>query len=134
MSGDKLLLDTNIVIDYLKGIDAVVSFIDERPTAELFVSVITRMELLSFGGMQPAEAEAIHGFLDAVNVIPLNDEVEQFAISVRRSTRRKMPDAIVAATALWLYATLITADGQLAKTNFPDLRVVLVGAPPDPQG
>ena len=48
MSGNKLVLDTNAVIDYLNGVDTVVRFIEERLDADLLVSVVTRMELLSY--------------------------------------------------------------------------------------
>lgn len=126
MNGDRLLLDTNVVINYLKGNDAAVNFIEERPDADLYVSVITRMELLSFHGMTDDEEASINGFLNAVTVIPLDSEVEQIAIALRRATRRKMPDAIVAASAVWLEAPLVTAEGQLTATVYPGLRTVHV--------
>lgn len=131
MNGDKLLLDTNTVLGYLRGADAVVSFIEERPSSQSFISVITRMELLSFHGMDTEEESVINGFLDDVTVVPLNDEVESTAIALRRVTRRKLPDAIVAATAVYLDALLVTGDGPLAGTLYAGLRTVEINTVPD---
>jgi len=71
MNGDKLVLDTNAVIDYLNGVDAATRFIGERLDAELLVSVVTRMELLSYRHLDDEGEAAIHRFLGAITVIPL---------------------------------------------------------------
>ena len=88
---------------------------------ELCASVITRMELLSFHGVTPEEENQIRDFLDAVSVLPLDTDVENTAIQLRRATRRKMPDAIVAASAIVSKAVLVTYDRELINTVFPGL-------------
>ena len=77
------------------------------------------MELLSFHGVTPEEEKQILDFLDAVFIVPLNAEVEDTAIRLRRATRHKMPDAIVAASAVVSKAMLVTYDRELVNTNFP---------------
>ena len=127
MSGERLLMDTNIVLGYLRGDPEETSVVNDRPGAEICVSVITRMELLSYHALSEEEDAIVRRFLNNALVVPLNEEVEGIAIALRRETRRKLPDAIVAATAIWLKAELATADGGLARTKYPGLRIVAVG-------
>ena len=121
MSGNKLLLDTNVIIGYLKGTGSIVQFLDGQASDSLFASVITRMELLSFPGITPEEEAVINEFLECVTVLPLTEDIEKIAIALRRSVRRKMPDAIVAASAIRIEATLVTCDQELTSTSFPGL-------------
>ena len=116
----KLLLDTNVIIEFFKGQPSIVALIREAEEA-LCVSVITRMELLSFHSITTEEEKYIRDFLDAVAVVPLNADVEDTAILLRRATRHKIPDAVVAASAIVSKAVLVTYDRELAGTEFPGL-------------
>jgi len=119
MSG-KLLLDTNVILGFLKGLPPIVTLF-EVAEKKPCVSVITRMELLSFHGVTPKEEKHIHDLLNAVFIIPLNSDVEDTAIQLRRSTRLKIPDAIVAASAIVSKTVLVTYDRELVNTVFPGL-------------
>jgi len=119
MSG-KLLLDTNAILGAFKGRPSIAALL-KATEEELYVSVITRMELLSFHDITQEEENDIRGFLDAVYIVPLNVDVEKTAIQFRRATRRKLPDAIVAASAIVSKAVLVTYDRELADTTFPGL-------------
>jgi len=125
MSGIDVVLDTNIIIGYLGGRSWAVSFIcDRQSTGVSFgISQITRMELLCFPALTVEEESAIHAFLDCVIVIGLTDAIENRAIQLRRTHRTKLPDAIVAATAIEHGATLVTCDADLAALNVGDLSV-----------
>jgi predicted nucleic acid-binding protein len=79
------------------------------------------MELLSFHGIAAEEEKHIRDFLDALSIISLSTEVEDTAIRLRRASRCKMPDAIVAASAITSNAILVTYDQELAGTTFPGL-------------
>lgn len=50
MSG-RFLLDTNIILGFLKGQESIVKFIEMHEDFDLYTSVITRLELLSFHGL-----------------------------------------------------------------------------------
>ena len=116
----KLLLDTNVILDFLKGQPSAAALLGAAEK-KLCASVITRMELLSFHSITPEEEKQIQDFLDAVSIVPLNTDVEETAIRLRRATRHKMPDAIVAASAIVAKAILVTHDRELADTNFHGL-------------
>jgi hypothetical protein len=84
------------------------------------------MELLAYDGLTPEMEAAVLRLLDDMRVVPLIPDVERLAITIRRETKRKLPDAIVAATAVWLGATLVTGDKKMANTTFRGLQTVLV--------
>ena len=115
----KYLFDTNAVVYYLQGRPEWVDFIDHTDMTERTASVITRMELLSYPGISPDEEERIHRFLSDLVVISLSEDIESAAIAIRRTARLKLPDAIIAATALRLKATLLTGDQNLRNLQWP---------------
>jgi predicted nucleic acid-binding protein len=123
MNGD-LLLDTNIIIAYLRGDASIISFLAEHPYAALHISVITRMELLSFHGITLEEESCIRDMLASLHVVLCSDAIEQIAIRFRRATRAKLPDALVAASAIAAKATLVTCDAVLVRMAFPGLRTI----------
>lgn len=124
MNGNRLVLDTNIVLGFLAGRTETTSYLNRQQDSDLYVSTVTRMELLSFPAITPEEEQAVNEFLDCVNVMPLDDRIEDIAIHLRRAARNRLPDAIIAATAIRLDATLVTHDVDLAKITYPDLNTV----------
>ncbi|MBF0309997.1 MAG: type II toxin-antitoxin system VapC family toxin [Magnetococcales bacterium] len=112
MSGIDWLLDTSLVIGLLKGQDAAMVLAEEKNLVlqRTAVSQITRMELLGFPELTEAEEAEIRSFLDACQVVLLDEMVEHQAIRLRRSGMFKLPDAIIAATALTLRVPLLTLD------------------------
>ena len=110
----RYLLDTNIVIGILKGPGDARDLVDHHGAARSVcaASLITRMELLGFQGItDESERE-----LNAMRVLPLGYEVERAVIALRRRTRIKLPDAIIAATAQVHDLELLTLDGRLAAS------------------
>jgi len=114
------LLDTNVVLYLLGG-----QLKEQLPSGTYFVSVITRMELLSYPSLDSRSEKQIRDFLGDVIVIGLTEEVEERAVQLRRQERLKMPDAIVAATALVLGAELLTNDKKLQRVS--GVRVLVLG-------
>lgn len=117
MTGIDHLLDSNIVIGLLKGDPAVVALALQSglTLSRAGVSQITRMELLGFPAITPAEEQATRALLNLCQVIGISDEIEAQAIRLRRSGGLKLPDAIIAATALVTGGRLLTLDQRLAK-------------------
>jgi hypothetical protein len=104
----KKVLDTNAILYLLGGKVA-----QPPPPAQYFVSVISEMELLSYPSLDEAALAQIRAFLSDVTVVELSEQVRELAIGLRRQRMLKLPDAIVAATALRLEAQLITNDAKL---------------------
>jgi len=104
--GAKYLLDTNVIIDFssqklpAKAYHNLSGIIDEFPQ----ISVINKIELLSLSTV-PA---AIVQFAEGASVLPLDEKVVEKTIELRRKYRFKLPDAVIAATAIVFDLTLIT--------------------------
>jgi predicted nucleic acid-binding protein len=125
-----VVFDTNVLIKYINKLPGFID-IDTLFTGEQqFVSVVTRMELLAFPALTVTERERIMRFLQTVFIVPLTERVETDAIEIRRAFRPKLPDAIIAATARVLGATLVTGDGPLAKKNIPGLPLIVAPSSP----
>jgi predicted nucleic acid-binding protein len=123
MSG-RYVLDSNIIMDLFNGVEGVEFLKDKLPLDEQFISVITRIELLAFDNLSSEDERSIRLFLSHRTIVPLNEAVENNAILLRRKTSLKMPDAIIAATALTLDATIISRDDHLLGLAWPGLSVI----------
>ena len=115
MSGIKFLLDTNFILGLLKSQSAVLAEISERKLsiAECGYSAVTRMELLGFPGISREEESLLRQKLERLSYLPLTRSVEDIVISLRQTRKIKLPDAIIAATALCAGVELLTLDKHL---------------------
>ena len=115
MSGTKFLLDTNFILGLLKSHPAVLAEVSARKlsVAECSYSAVTRMELLGFPGISRDEESIIRQKLERLHYLPLTRAVEDVAISLRQTRKIKLPDAVIAATALCAGAELLTLDKHL---------------------
>ena len=123
-SGTKIVFDTCAAILLLKGkyeLSSLGVLGIEKPRR--YISVVTRMELLSKPDMKPEEEQAIRDFIAGVTVSPLDEAVERKAIEIRRIAKLKLPDCIVVATAIVLDAVLLTDDKDLLGFSHPGFRV-----------
>ena len=112
----KALFDTNILIDYLNGIEAARTEI-ERP-ADRLVSIITWMEILA-GARDDEEEDVIEMFLRDFRVVDLTRRVARQAVGIRRVRRIRLPDAIVWASARVESALLVTRNTKDFPGNDP---------------
>jgi predicted nucleic acid-binding protein len=106
----KKVLDTNAILYLLGG-----KLAQPLPLAQYFISVISEMELLSYPSLDEVALAQIRRFLSDVTVVDLSERVRELAIGLRRQHTLKLPDAIVAATALSPEAQLITNDERLLR-------------------
>jgi predicted nucleic acid-binding protein len=114
------LFDTNILIDYLRGILPAAT--ELRRYERKAVSIITVMEVLV--GTIPEEDAAIRAWLkNSFQVIPLDDVVADRAIAIRRSRKIKLPDAIVWASAQVNSMLLVSRNTDDFPEDEPDVRV-----------
>ncbi|MDR1051561.1 MAG: hypothetical protein LBP95_10910 [Deltaproteobacteria bacterium] len=58
----KYLLDTNIAIDYLNGLTEFADLSERLSGAEIFASVVTRMELLSYHLLTTEDEPRVQAF------------------------------------------------------------------------
>jgi predicted nucleic acid-binding protein len=79
-------------------------------------SAVTRMELLGFPQMSLAEEQLIKDTLSQLHYLPITRSIEDRAIQIRRTRCAKLPDALIAATAVEHGLELLTQDMGLQAT------------------
>ena len=116
------LIDTNSVIDYLdnKLPDNSNELID---SIEIQTSVIVRIELLSWHEATKHQTQILEEFIGNALVFGLEETIIIKAIDIRKNYRIKLPDAIIAATALVKQLILITRNVSDFK-NIPTLHII----------
>jgi len=115
----KSLFDTNILIDYLNGIPQ--AKIELTRYTDKFISIVTWMEIQV--GTEPAEQGAVDHFLLGFTVLPLDTQVSIKAVALRKSTRIKLPDAVIWATAQCHKLLLITRNSKDFSPSTQGVRV-----------
>ncbi len=120
----RYLIDSNIVIDYLAGkLPAFgTKFLDDLVNASPNVSVITKIEVLGFATTEKVKSPLL-SFFAASLVINLNDPIVNKAIELREKIKIRIPDAIIAATALCENMILVTRNtGDFDR--IPELTII----------
>ena len=118
------ILDTNAVIYYVKEESGVVSIIEDIYTKNIpvYLSVITEAELFAFPQLSDEEAERIEKFLQSVSIIPMDSQIARLTGNIRKTYQLKIADSVIAATALFTHAQLVTRNVGDFK-RIPELRI-----------
>lgn len=96
----RVLLDTDVLIDHLSGKEALVSSFGGS-----FYSTVTRAELYSW---KRADESIIDRLLDGFEELSVDRHVAEEAGRIRRESGVRLPDALIAATAIRLKRPLFT--------------------------
>jgi predicted nucleic acid-binding protein len=107
--GVKYLWDNNTVIYFLQNQFTVSAeqFIDNLDS-DIGVSVITEIELMCWKSSTESELQILTQFLSEVEIFELSQEIKKETARIRKSYKTKLPDAIIAATAIINDITLLT--------------------------
>ena len=74
--------------------------------------------------ISPDEETTINEFLSLVEILPCDEIVVNKVIQLRRITKRlKLPDAIIAATAMEYHLVLVSRD-SVFNLSLPELQVI----------
>ena len=109
MEQPKYLIDTNAIIDYWgqklpsEGMIFMDTIIDVIPK----ISIITKIEVLGFNAPDQ-HYKLLTSFMDDATIFDLTNEVVDASIAIRKNHKTKLPDAIIAATALVYNLVLIS--------------------------
>ncbi|MGG7663068.1 type II toxin-antitoxin system VapC family toxin [Dyadobacter sp. BHUBP1] len=105
------LWDTNIAIYYLQQEFAPAPaqvMNDIADTTRICISAITEIELYSWKSGAQVDFDIVRLFVDLSRSFGLEEEIRFKAADLRRQRRIKLPDAVIAATAIVYNLTLIT--------------------------
>ncbi|HUW04693.1 MAG TPA: type II toxin-antitoxin system VapC family toxin [Williamwhitmania sp.] len=116
--GQKYLIDTCTVVKYLDEVlpPKAISFMDTLVDDDCKVSFITKIELLVWNPPIAEDIRVREEFLAGSEIHYINDEIINSAIQIRKSTHIRLPDAVIAATAIHNdYVLLSTNDNDFLK-------------------
>jgi predicted nucleic acid-binding protein len=118
--GQRFLIDTNIVIYFLNGLlpPAGKKFVKEILQTEINISIISKIELLSWNPPEDSSLQLVNTFLRNSFIYQLDDDVANKTASLRRNNKKlKISDTVIAATA-------IVHDFSLVTHNLSDFTVI----------
>ena len=101
------LIDSNPIIDFFnyslpeKGIDLLLKI-------DPVISIVTQIEILSKKDLLETETSALKDFLKIAVIYDVNQGIAAKTIDIRLQYKIKLPDAIIAATAIVNNLTLIS--------------------------
>lgn len=116
----RAVIDTNIIIDLLNGIEQAK---EELAKYEYpIISIITWIEVFT-GVHDEAERSVIHSFFDKFRIEEVDSTIGWEATKIRQSSRKKLPDAIIEATAKVNETILVTRNTKDFDGNLPYIHV-----------
>lgn len=116
--GERFLIDTNVVIKFFNESysEETLHFIGNILDQESIISFITQIELLVWDKSQD-NLEIFKEFISGSQILGIDQRIIEKTIEIRRESKIKIPDALIAATA-------IQKDLVLISDNFKDFRRV----------
>lgn len=119
-----IVLDTNVVIYYLKANPRIVEWLEsEIDKGTLFVlSAMSIVELLGFPGITPQEIFLVEQIMRSATIIDVDISIARIGAVLRKDLRLTAIDSVIAATAITLQASLASRDMAFRKIR--DIRVI----------
>jgi predicted nucleic acid-binding protein len=115
--GTAYILDTSAYSKYVTGLleSNATGLMNEVLLLKPIISVVTKIELMSWKTTNELEKDT-EIFIEASEVLNLDDAIINKTIEIRRKVKIKLPDAIIAATAIIHNLTLLsTNDSDFLK-------------------
>ena len=118
MNGVELVVDTNVLINLAEGKPGLDQYLNGN---RLYVSSITEIELLGWYKITKEQAAFFTLLLSDCKIVGLKSEVKKLAIDLKQKQKVRLPDAIIAATSLYLDLPLVTYDSGFEKIKNENL-------------
>jgi len=118
------LLDSNVVSNYFAGVfgekamQLIAEILDKGPN----LSVITAIEALCWRIEDKDKENIVQAFVNEANILYINRDIAGKCVVIRLSKKIKLPDAVIAATAIAHRMTLLTSDQDF--NSIPSLNVL----------
>lgn len=105
------LLDSNLIVYHLSGSNEA-SEIIRKHVDSVSISAVTRIEVLGFSFPSSEAERKATNFINALLTHQISPQIVERTISLRKQFRIKIPDALIAATALCHQLTLVTRNSN----------------------
>lgn len=119
-----LLLDTNILVYHVAGDPVATKFVDEVISNRSFrLSILSVVEFLGWHGHSDEKFDKCEELIGLATVFPVNRQIADKAIELRRQKKIKLADAIIASTALVNNLSLATRNTKDFR-GISDLKLI----------
>jgi len=100
--GKRYLLDTSTIIKYLNGTlpERGIELLDNLLDEESCISFITEIELQVWNPTNSADLKVYEEFVKYSNILSLTQGIIEETITIRKKYHIKLPDALIAASAI----------------------------------
>jgi len=112
MSGNKVLVDSNIIIYLSNGLFEISNLF--KKYNEVLISRITHIEVLGYEFKSEEDEDIVLQLVKHFPILEINAEVGVQTIKIRKQKKIKLPDAIICATALVNNFELVTANEKIS--------------------
>lgn len=119
MNGDSIFVDTNVLLNLAEHKNLVEPYLVGK---EIYISIITEIEILGYNKIQNYEIDFYTTLFEEFHLIDILPQIKNIAIRLKQ--KLKLPDAVIAASAIFLGHTLISFDKDFEKIN--ELDVILI--------
>ena len=116
-----IIADTNIIIYAIKGLKEIEPYISEY---NFTVSEITIIELPGVKDIDPFTLNKRKELLADCHIYNYNSYIRSLAIGIKQTHIIKVPDALIAATAIHYDTPMLTADKGFKKIE--ELEVIII--------
>jgi len=113
MSKTRFFLDSNVIIDALSRKLDLLAFLESFPGCEIYINPVVAIEVLAKADMSKDEEAAARALLDSFKWIEIDKTVCDVTVQIRRVKELRLPDALIAASAITLNATVLSNDSHL---------------------
>ena len=108
--GKRYLIDTNIISKYSNDLisEEGCLLLEDIFDTEILISFITRIEALVYNPSEASVQLTIRSILEASSELSMSEEILLKTVEIRRKAKIKLPDAVIAATAIIHNLTLLS--------------------------
>jgi len=121
MNGISIVSDTNPLIYLLNGSEKAAEYLNNK---QVWISAISELELFAKKGLTEAEIGEINLLVDNCFIADINSGIISITKELLQTVTIKLPDAIIAATALYHDLPLLTFDSDFSRV--PNLKLFIL--------
>jgi predicted nucleic acid-binding protein len=113
MDKPRFVLDASVLIGSLNQKLDLFAFLEAQGECEIFTTLISEIETLAKPGMTCEEESEVRAVLGCFKRVEIGDAIRDIAVQIRRTKKLLLPDALIAASAIALHATVLSNDPHL---------------------
>jgi predicted nucleic acid-binding protein len=119
MDKPRFILDSNVLIAAINEELDIFALIAALSPCDVFINLVVEIETLAKPDMTVEEEAQGRVLLSGFKRAEIDRAAREHAVAIRRSKKLLLPDALIAATALSLNATVISNDSHLRDFQWP---------------